>query len=109
MVDDKKTSNTLSTRIKYIALAFFGAIIIIVGLALFKANIYVFTVFLCMYIGIYSTLVIIYLNQKTDHNNPELGLLINVSMYTICLIIAIAIFAIILMNDSAQFRTPTKY
>lgn len=106
MADD---TTSLGTKVKFIVLAFLGVIIIIVGLALFKANIYVFTVFLCMYIGIYSTLIIIYLNKKTEHNNPELNMLINVAVYTICLILCVAIYAIISMNESAQFRSPSKY
>lgn len=105
MAEDK----TLGDKIKNVGLIFFGAIIIVICLALFRSNIYVFTVFLCLYIGIYAIVVIIYLYKKANDGNPEFNLIINVSLYTICLILSIAVFAIFLMNASAQYRYSSKF
>lgn len=99
----------LSEKLKNVGLIFFGAIIIVICLALFRSNIYVFTVFLSLYVGIYAVIVVIYLYKKVNDGNPEFNIIINVSLYTICLILTIALFSIFLMNASAQYKYSSKY
>ena len=109
MTTSAVTNQSMTDKVKNVGLMFFGAVIILVCLALFGSNIYIFTIFLCLYIGIYAIVVIIYLYKKANVNNPEFNLIINVSMYTICLIFAIALYAVYLMNASYNYRIPSKY
>lgn len=98
-----------SSKVKDMSLIFLGTIIIVVCLALFRSNMYIFTVFLCLYIGMYSIVIIIYLYKKSNQNTPEFNLIINVSMYSICLILCIIVYAIYLMMGSTNYRFQTRY
>lgn len=100
---------TLSEKVKNVGLMFLGGIIIVISLALFNANIYVFTIFLSLYIGIYSVVVVIYLYKKASSTNPEFNLIINVSLFTIVLLICVAAFALFLMNGSTKYTLSSKY
>jgi hypothetical protein len=102
-------TDTVMDKIKNVGLIFLGAVIIVICLALFKSNMYVFMVFMCLYIGIYAIIVVIYLYKKVSDENQEFNILINVSLYTVCLIVCIAIFAIYLMNASTQYRYSSRY
>lgn len=99
----------LADKVKNVGLMFLGGLIIVISLALFNANIYVFTIFLSLYIGVYSIIVIIYLYKKANSSNPEFNLIINVSLFTICLLVAVAAFALILMNGSTNYKYSSKY
>lgn len=100
---------TLAERVKNVGLIFFGAVIVVICLALFRSNVYIFTVFFCIYFGIYAVVVIVYLYRWANSGSREFNLLINISLYTVCLILSVAVFAIFLMNASAQYKAPLKF
>lgn len=97
-------TKSLSEKLKNVGLILFGAIIVVVCLVLYRFNIYIFTVFLCLYVGVYAIIIIIYLYKKVNDGNPEFNILINVSLYTVCLILSVAMFSVFLLNSNVQQR-----
>lgn len=98
MANEQTTNVSASKKIATVSLAFLGAIIGIICLILLKKNTHIFTIFLSLYFSIYAIIVIVYLYKKTNVNNPEFNMIINISMYSLCLLICIIGYTIFLMN-----------
>lgn len=104
MADEQSTNVNAGKKIAAVSLAFLGAIIGIICLVLLKQNTHIFTIFLSLYFSIYSIIVIVYLYKKTNVNTPEFNMIINISMYSLCLLICIVGFTIYLMNSKASYK-----
>lgn len=109
MADNNEKNTSVGKKLAAVSLMFFGAIIGIISLLLFKSNVYIFTIFISLYFIIYCIVIIVYLYRKTNVNNPEFNMIINTSMYSICLLISIIAVAIYLMNASNQYKYASKY
>jgi multidrug efflux pump subunit AcrB len=97
------------SKLKDVSLIFFGAIIVVICLALYRSNIHIFTVFLCLYFGMYAIIVIIYLYKKTNSNTTEFDMVINISLYTICLIVSLILFTLYTMVKNSNYKMSSRY
>uniref|UniRef100_A0A6C0BFP3 Uncharacterized protein n=1 Tax=viral metagenome TaxID=1070528 RepID=A0A6C0BFP3_9ZZZZ len=96
-------------KLKDVSLIFFGAVIVVICLALYISNIYIFTVFICLYFGLYAIIVIIYLYKKANSNTTEFDMVINISLYTICLIVSLIIFTLYMMVNNSKYKVSSRY
>ena len=102
MEQDKNSSSNIGSKFALVALIFLGAIIGGVCLLLMKSNLYIYTIFMSLYICIYSIIIIVYLYKHVNTSTSGFNILVNMSMYTMCLVISVAIFAVYLMLFKTQ-------
>lgn len=102
-------SSDFNRKMRNVGLIFLGAIIIVITLAIYKSNVYIFIVFFSMYVAIFCIVIVIYLYKKVSTTNPEFNFIVNVALYTICFAVAIIFFSIYLFTQAANFKITSKY
>lgn len=82
-------------KIRNIGLLALGALILAIHVLIFRANQYMFTVIMCLYIIGYTILVIVIAyKNKNCHDSRDFDLLLNMSVYTIVLEIFLILLAL---------------
>jgi RsiW-degrading membrane proteinase PrsW (M82 family) len=75
----------LST-VKNVGMLVLGAIILVIHVLIYKANQYMFTVVMCLYILGYTVLVIVLMyKNKGCYRQEDMSVLLNMSVYTVFL------------------------
>lgn len=108
------TTKTLGDRVKDALLIFLGAVLLVICLALMKSNMNGFIVFFALYVGMFIVIYMVYLYKKITVKDKEFNTIINISIYTLCLLLVIIMFCIYQMmqvdpNAPQGYMSPTSY
>lgn len=108
------TTKTLGDRVKEAMLIFLGAVLLVVCLALMASNMNGFIVFFALYVGMFIVIYMVYLYKKITVKDKEFNTIINISIYTLCLLLVIIMFCIYQMlqvdpNAPQGYIAPSPY
>ena len=108
------TTKTLGDRVRDALLIFLGAVLLVICLALMNSNMNGFIVFFALYVGMFIVIYMVYLYKKITVKDKEFNTIINISIYTLCLLLVIIMFCIYQMmqvdpNAPQPYMSPASY